>query len=502
MTPLGDEISHTVAVACNRSASSRDAVDSAPSDGARDIARTDHAEPGRSDRFVERGLKHRIRAGEHDRFRDRLCHHCTRYQHDYRREHDPQDSPHRTRNEIARPSGSVLRSKLYEARERVVCRSGPVPRVHARCHRATGLGRGCAHRSRRDRGRAVAAAAGSKAPTCFASSTRTMAGSYEIELREQQIRDIAAATSARSMRCRSNPNTRVARGEALLVWGEYDDDALRIRTLGDLALALDTLQAISASSRSRSGCGTPPTINSCACSTGSTARCTSSRRSTATAPSVGDPTRDEMFELTDHDMGTVSVRWADFVPWRTGRPALLRFVEYGELGDNVILDGTIPSQLLMLGDFDREAELESRRLPPVEPVKSSLPDKAPQGMWARRLVASLVDRQLIELDDSILKAIIARVTLLLVQHGQDAQDSPDVATQLAKEISTRARRRCPVRDRWRSADRAPPHARAARPSRSRFPAKGSGARRTARMLRSRPPPGGSASSCPSGLRGA
>ena len=261
------------------------------------------------------------------------------------------------------------------------------------------------------------------------------ARSYEIELREQQIRDIASGNLSEVDASPVESNTRVARGEALLVWGEYDDDALRIRTLGDLALALDTLQAISVqfplairlwnTSDDQVVC----VLNGLDCAM----YVVGSQHGYGTT--VGDPTRTEMFELTDHDIGAMSVRWADFVPWRTGRPALLRFVEYGDLGDNVILDGTIPSQLLMLGDFDRGAELESRRTPSVEPVKSSLADKAPQGMWARRLVASLVDRQLIELDDSILKAIIARVALLLVQHGQNAQDSTDVATQLAKEIS-------------------------------------------------------------------
>ena len=40
--------------------------------------------------------------------------------------------------------------------------------------------------------------------------------------------------------------------------------------------------------------------------------------------------------------------------WRVVRPALLRFAERGDLGEEVLLDGSIPSQLLMLGDFDRE----------------------------------------------------------------------------------------------------------------------------------------------------
>ncbi|MEO6774312.1 MAG: hypothetical protein ABI467_15050 [Kofleriaceae bacterium] len=255
-----------------------------------------------------------------------------------------------------------------------------------------------------------------------------------IELREQQIRDIAAGNLSEVDAELVTDAGRVARGEPLLVWGEYDEDALRIRTLGDLALALDTLHAI--------GNQMPHALrlwnahddqvvcvlNGLDCAF----YVITSHHGYGT--SVGDPTRTETFELVDHDLGTISLRWSDFVPWRAGKPALMHFAEFGVLGDTVILDGTIPSQLLMLGDYDREAELESRRPPPVEPAKSSLADKAPQGLWARRLVASLLERQLIELDDAILQAINSRVALLLVQHGHDAQDSVETAAQLVKEI--------------------------------------------------------------------
>ena len=56
-------------------------------------------------------------------------------------------------------------------------------------------------------------------------------GRWEIELREQQIRDIARGLARRDRRaCRSPSGTRTSRGDALLVWGEYDEDALRVRT--------------------------------------------------------------------------------------------------------------------------------------------------------------------------------------------------------------------------------------------------------------------------------
>ncbi len=257
---------------------------------------------------------------------------------------------------------------------------------------------------------------------------------YAIELREQQIRDIATGNLSEVDASPFDETTRTARGEPLLVWGEYDEDALRIRTLGDLALALDALRAVGAQIPLAVRLWSPADDQLVSVLNGPDCALYVVASAKGYGTSVGDPTRDDTFELLDHDIGTMTVRWADVVPWRVARSALLRFAEHGELGDDVILDDSIPSQLLMLGDLDRAAELETRRPPPVEPARSSLADKAPQGMWARRLVASLLERELIELDDSILHTIVTRIALLLVQHGQDAQDSADIAALLAKEI--------------------------------------------------------------------
>ncbi|MBV8757986.1 MAG: hypothetical protein JO257_11940 [Deltaproteobacteria bacterium] len=257
---------------------------------------------------------------------------------------------------------------------------------------------------------------------------------YEVELRQQQLRDIAAGlieeVDARAL----EGNSRVARGEPLLVWGEYDEDALRVRSLTDLGVALDALYSIG---------GIDPVLfrlwstgddqivgvcNGIECALYIVA----SQHGYGT--SVGDPTRNGTFELTDHDVGPVAIPWADCVSWRIARPALLRFAEHGDLGTDVMLDGSLPSIFLMLGDYDRAAELATRRTPMHEPARTSLPQKAPCGAWADRLLNSLIELHLIEVDPSIQEAISARFAMLLQQYGEEAQDSGEIAQKLTKDL--------------------------------------------------------------------
>ncbi len=258
-------------------------------------------------------------------------------------------------------------------------------------------------------------------------------GRWEIELREQQIRDIASGLLNEIEGTPLAEGTRVTRGEAVLVWGEYDEDALRVRSPVDLAIALDAMFAFSI-------------YHPCLVRLWSTGdeQAVAAMHSPDIAVyvvggndygrSVGDPTRTDTLDLVDHDVGPVQIPGADCIPWRIARAALLRFADQGALGDDVILDGSIPTQFLMLGDFDRDAELATRRDPPTDPALSSIPSKAPQGEWARRLVRSLLELQLIEIDMHILDSIIARVAILLVSTGDDAIDLPDVAQKLARDL--------------------------------------------------------------------
>jgi hypothetical protein len=258
---------------------------------------------------------------------------------------------------------------------------------------------------------------------------------WEIELREQQIRDIAAGNLSEIDAEELEPSTQTkAHGEPLLVWGEYDEDALRVRTLGDLEIALDALYTIGSHQACLIRLWAPNDAQIVAVLNHLECALYVVRSEQGYGSSVGDPTRQETFELGDHDVGTITVPYSDCVPWHTARAALLAFAGAGEVGDTVILDGSIPSHLMMLGDYDRATELQTRRPPPVDPARSSLPEKTPAGMWAQRLISALVELQLIEIDLSITDAIRARITLLLTSLGHDAMDSVDKATELAKQV--------------------------------------------------------------------
>jgi hypothetical protein len=260
-------------------------------------------------------------------------------------------------------------------------------------------------------------------------------GRWEIVLRAQQIRDIAGGLIDEIDALPLAEGTRTQRGDALIVWGEYDEDALRVRTRTDLAIALDAMNAFSMQEPcvvrlwSSSDDQVVAVLNGFECAIYVV------QAEQGYGRSVGDPTRSGSLAVTDHRIGSLEVAWADFVPWRVARPALMSFAEHGELGDTVILDGTIPTQLLFLSDFDRGAELATRRTPPADPAQSSIPRKAPHGDWAKRLVTSLLEIQLVEIDMQIVHAVTARVAILLLQYGDDALDSAEVSQTLAKEVS-------------------------------------------------------------------
>lgn len=256
-------------------------------------------------------------------------------------------------------------------------------------------------------------------------------GRFEIVVREQEIRDIAAGLVDELLAEAHAPDTRTARGEPLLVWGEYAEDALRIRSSRDLEAALDALHAISmnvpCTARLWSSADDQAfvALNGDECAIYVV---------TDYGTSVGDARRTDGFELVDHDTGQLAIPGSDCIPWSLARPALLGFVDTGQLGE-VQLEGRIPSQLLSLGDFDRATMLATRRNPTADPALSSLPGRTPYGSWAERLLGGLIELSLIEIDTSIRDDITARLSMLLLAHGDDAQDQPEPAQKLAKELA-------------------------------------------------------------------
>lgn len=257
---------------------------------------------------------------------------------------------------------------------------------------------------------------------------------WEIELREQQIRDIASGLIDHVEATQLAEGTRTQRGDALVVWGEYDEDALSVRSTTELYIALDAMQGASMFAPLLLRMWGSADQQCVAALNGLDCAIYVVASEAGYGRTVGDPTRNDSFTVVDHDVGSVDVPWADVIPWRTAREALVRFAERGDVGEQVLLDGSIPTQFLMLGDYDRAAELETRRPPPTDPAKSSLPAKAPQGEWAKRLIKSLLELHLIEVDMQIVNAVIARIAILLIMRGDDALDSPEAAHQLAKEV--------------------------------------------------------------------
>jgi hypothetical protein len=186
--------------------------------------------------------------------------------------------------------------------------------------------------------------------------------------------------------------------------------------------------------------------------------------------SCGDSRRTDAFEVADPDGLPFEVPRQDCVPWSIARNALLRFVERGDLGPEIRLEGRIPSGLLMMGDVDRKAALAARGEAPRALARSSLPRMltpipedlteetidehttphrrsssrmlAPQpplraeevAAWARRLLELLDSRSLIELQRAHLDEIAYQLGGLLQAHGIEAEHSLDTAEWLCNEI--------------------------------------------------------------------
>jgi hypothetical protein len=259
---------------------------------------------------------------------------------------------------------------------------------------------------------------------------------WGLMLREQQIRDIAGGQMTEVEAEREDIAQRAARGEALIVWGEYAEDAMRIRTPHDLGVALDALHAIAEQPDMPQSFRLWSTADDqlFAVIYGEQAAIYIVEAKEGYGTSAGDPTRTETFEVTDHDVGKMVVLWSDCVSWQIARPALVRFAEHGDLGTGITLDGRIPGPLLILGDTTREAELATRGPPPGDPARTSLIRINPYARWARRLIDALRKLELIELLDNAVDGVTITLAELLGKRGEKALDSNRTVERLAREI--------------------------------------------------------------------
>ncbi len=285
---------------------------------------------------------------------------------------------------------------------------------------------------------------------------------WDVVLKEAQIRDIAdglliEVEGERFDIVRTSRRTPV--GEPLLIWGEYADDALSVRSEGELLRALDILHIASLEK--------PRLLRLWSAADDQLVAALWSERcalyvvesADGYATSTGDQTLTESFEVKDHEGKNLAVPWSDCVSWEYARRAMVRFVEHSDLGD-IPVEGRIPSLLLMMGDVDRKAalavrsyvhgELEKTSLSLLAPIPIEIEAademtapvevEAPLGpielsAWARRLLDILHARELVELGPGPnLDEISYQLGGLLQAHAVDAEHSLETADWLANEI--------------------------------------------------------------------
>jgi hypothetical protein len=297
----------------------------------------------------------------------------------------------------------------------------------------------------------------------FTYITRDGLYKWEIPLHEAAIRYIADGLLIEVMGERRDivrTKQRAPVGEPLLVWGEYVDDALAVSSEEQFLAALDGLQTASFDAPRMLRVWSATDDQCVAVIKGDASALYVVESLDGYGTSTGDRTRTESFGVVDHDGKALLVPWADCIPWAIARRGLAHFIQHGDLGQEISIDGRIPSVLLMMGDIDRKAALASRGKAPSELRGSSLPRlsapipaeiiaiderttpvevEAPLQVeqlsaWARRLIEVLYARALIELGNANLEEITYDLGGLLQAHGTEAEHSLDTAEWLANEI--------------------------------------------------------------------
>ena len=285
---------------------------------------------------------------------------------------------------------------------------------------------------------------------------------WSIPLAEHEIRAISDGLQIEAEGARHelvHTRHRDPTGEPLLIWGAYNDDALRVRSHDDLVVALEILRVYARDKPRVVRLWSTRDDQLMAAMLGEACAIYVIESLDGYGTSAGDPARTDSFEVLDHDGKLLVVPWSDCVTWPVACRALLRFAAHGELGPEVVVDGRIPSQLLMLGEVDREAIRAMRAEPASEPRRSSLPRLVPSAVpdaidplsdrttpvmrvaidflaWAQRLLDSLRGQALIELAPAPgVDEIAYQISGHLEAHGEEAEHALETAEWLANEIS-------------------------------------------------------------------
>jgi len=285
---------------------------------------------------------------------------------------------------------------------------------------------------------------------------------WDVVLKEIQIRDIADGLL---IEVEGEPfdivrtSRRTPVGEPLLIWGEYADDALSVRSESELLRALDILHDASIEKPRLLRLWSAADDQLVAALWNQRCALYVVESADGYATSTGDQTLTESFEVKDHEGKNLAVPWSDCVSWEYARRAMVRFVEHSDLGD-IPVEGRIPSLLLMMGDVDRKAALAVRshihnvlentslsqlapiplEVDPRDEMTAPVEVEAPLGpmelsAWARRLIEILLSRALLELERGPnLDEISYQLGGLLGAHAIDAEHSLETAEWLANEI--------------------------------------------------------------------
>lgn len=307
----------------------------------------------------------------------------------------------------------------------------------------------------------------------FTYLSRDGAARWTIVLDELEVRAIADGLQieADGEHCQVvRTQRRTPTGEALLVWGAYNDDALLVQSPGDLASALDTLRRYAVDQPRILRIWSPSDDQLVAAVWRDDCALYVLESVDGYATSTGDPRRGDAFEVLDHDGKALAVPWADCVPWPVACRGLERFAVHGDLGPEIPVEGRIPSQLLVHGELDRKAVLAMRAEPARDPRRSSLarlaaadgPDRGSDAVpvevageitaptvraaasaaeltaWAHRLIQLLFNQGLIELRElggGSIDEISYQLSGLLQVHGEEAEHALDTAEWLANEIN-------------------------------------------------------------------